>query len=1058
MNEVPEVIQNDGSVSPLGVTSTTVLASSVTGLPPASTLAADQQHLVAAMPDDGVQPPPVAEKLPTPQIQQALTIAVKHHQGGRPQEAEAIYRQVLQHDPQQPDALHLLGLLAYENGRHRQAIDYLNRAIRVKPDEAAFHCDLGIVHRALGELDQAVSAHQRALELDPDFTNAHYNLGNVRGQQGRPEAAAAAFRRALAINPAHSQAANNLGKLLHEQGDIEEATELFRQAVEAAPNSAEAHYNLGRMLLAEGKLDEAVAALRRSAAGGAAYFEVQIDLARALHRQKEFTPAAEALERAARLAPDSAEAHNSLGSVFFESGDVEKSMAHYQRSLKLEPDCAEAHHGLGIALRSREKLREAADHFRSAVEAKPRMGAYNNLGLTYHEMGKLDEAIAAYRQAEEMGPTDANLENNFGNTLYAQERIEDAVVHYRRALEVKPDHVAALNNLGNALKRQGQVDEAIACLGRALEIDPDHAHALNNLGNAYLAQQQVAKATACYRQALEKNPGLFEAHNNLGTILYQRKRVVEAFACYRRALEIKPDHADTLNNFAEALKDGGQTEEAAAMIQKAQEIKPSNKRRFSLATVLPAIGRSVDELARWRRRMVDQLSGMIEEGIQLDPTRDAAPVLFYLAYQGMNDRPIQEMVTRLYAKETDSLKPRPPTDPNRSGKIRVGFISKYLRNHTIGKLSQGLIAQLSRRTFDVTVFSLEANDEPMAREIQHQADRYVVVPGNVSKARQIVSDAQVDVLFYTDVGMDPMTSALARARLAPVQCVTWGHPVTTGIPQIDYFISSNLLEPPGAEEHYTERLVRLDTLPVYFHRPRLSSPPKRRTDFGLSDSSHIYLCPQSLFKFHPDFDRPLAQILRRDSLGEVVLIEGAFPHWKKLLMDRFRATIPDVVDRIRFVPSQKLEDFLHLVALSDVVLDPLHFGGGSSTYETLALGTPIVTRPSEFMRGRVTYACYQKMGLLDCVAWDIDDYVNLAVRLGTDRAYRDRIRGKILAAADVLFEDQEAVRQIEQFFVWVVKDQKDAGHQPNDRQGPHLDLAKRPLHESVGHGRRFRPE
>jgi predicted O-linked N-acetylglucosamine transferase (SPINDLY family) len=502
-------------------------------------------------------------------------------------------------------------------------------------------------------------------------------------------------------------------------------------------------------------------------------------------------------------------------------------------------------------------------------------------------------------------------------------------------------------------------------------------------------------------------------------------------------LEIKPDHPDTLNNLAEALKDGGQTEEAVAMIQKAQELKPSTKRRFALATVLPAIGRSVEELARWRGRTVDQLSAMIEEGVQLDPARDVVPALFYLAYQGMNDRPIQEMVTRLYAQETELLKPRSPGDRDPSDKIRVGFISKYFRNHTIGKLSQGLIAQLSRRTFDVTVFSLEAHDDANARHIQRHADRYLVVPDDVGKARQIVADARLDVLLYTDVGMDPMTSALARARLAPVQCVTWGHPVTTGIPQIDYFLSSNLLEPPGAEEHYTERLVRLDTLPVYFHRPVLSSPPRARADFGLSDSSHVYLCPQSLFKFHPDFDGPMAQILRRDSRGEVVLIEGAFPHWKELLMDRFRAAIPDVADRIRFVPHQKLDDFLHLVALADVVLDPFHFGGGSSTYETFALGTPIVTWPSEFMRGRAAYACYRKMGLPDCVASDADDYVDRAVRLGTDRAYRDRIRAKILAAAAVLFEDQEAVRQIERFFLQAVQDLRDAGRPLHDEHGPH---------------------
>ena len=117
---------------------------------------------------------------------------------------------------------------------------------------------------------------------------------------------------------------------------------------------------------------------------------------------------------------------------------------------------------------------------------------------------------------------------------------------------------------------------------------------------------------------------------------------------------------------------------------------------------------------------------------------------------------------------------------------------------------------------------------------------------------------------------------LAFARLAPVQCATWGHPVTTGIPTIDYFISNVDAEPADAAEHYTEQLVRMKNLPTYYAPPSVSSATRSRKDFGLEEKAHLYLCPQSLFKMHPEFDGILSAILRADPKGRIVLVNGRY--------------------------------------------------------------------------------------------------------------------------------------------------------------------------------------
>ncbi|HEX3727433.1 MAG TPA: hypothetical protein VHV08_14365, partial [Pirellulales bacterium] len=248
---------------------------------------------------------------------------------------------------------------------------------------------------------------------------------------------------------------------------------------------------------------------------------------------------------------------------------------------------------------------------------------------------------------------------------------------------------------------------------------------------------------------------------------------------------------------------------------------------------------------------------------------------------------------------------------------------------------------------------------------------------------------------------------------------TWGHPVTTGSPAIDYFLSSELSEPDKADAHYTERLVRVKNLATYYYRPQRPAARRTRTSFGLDPARHLYLCPQTLFKLHPEFDSILAEILRRDPAGEIVLLECQQAYWMQLVQRRFARTMPDVASRVRFLPAQRNADFLELNATADVLLDTIHFGGGNTSYEGLALGVPIVTLPGEYLRGRITLALYRKMQVLDCVVASNEQYVEQAVRLGTDVDYRRMVTERIEAASDVLFEDLAEVRELERALEWM---------------------------------------
>ncbi|MEK7412466.1 MAG: tetratricopeptide repeat protein [Planctomycetota bacterium] len=187
-----------------------------------------------------------------------LQTALQHHQAGRLQEAEALYLQILQIQPGHPDALHLLGMIAYQVGQHQVAVEYISRAIALNPNAAEFRSSLGLTYRALGKLEEAVAQYWRALALKPDFAEAHNNLGNALQDQGKLEEAVAQYRQALALKPDYVEAYNNLGTALQGIEQREEAIAQYQRALALRPHYVQARVNLANSLLTCGCISEAL--------------------------------------------------------------------------------------------------------------------------------------------------------------------------------------------------------------------------------------------------------------------------------------------------------------------------------------------------------------------------------------------------------------------------------------------------------------------------------------------------------------------------------------------------------------------------------------------------------------------------------------------------------------------------------------------------------------------------------------------------------------------------------------------------------------------------------
>jgi predicted O-linked N-acetylglucosamine transferase (SPINDLY family) len=321
---------------------------------------------------------------PMATISEALAIALGHHQAGRLDAAEQIYQRILQVEREQPDALHFLGVLTAQLGRHQAAADYIRRAIAVNPHVAPYHLNLGRVYQEWRKPDEAIASYQRALQLQPDFVEVHFNLGT-------------AFK---------------------EHGQIAEAVECFRRALALKPDFAEAHYNLGKVLLGQKERDEAIACFRRTLALKPDFAEAYHDLGLALKDQGSPDEVVECFRRTLALKPDFAEAHNNLGLALQYQGNVDEAVACFGRALALRPDFFEAVSNQGFALQYLGKLDEAVACYRRALEGNPELvGALSNLGTALAYQGKLDEAVECYRRALQLKPDYPETHSNLLFTL-----------------------------------------------------------------------------------------------------------------------------------------------------------------------------------------------------------------------------------------------------------------------------------------------------------------------------------------------------------------------------------------------------------------------------------------------------------------------------------------------------------------------------------------------------------------------------------------------------------------------------------------------------------------
>jgi predicted O-linked N-acetylglucosamine transferase (SPINDLY family) len=305
--------------------------------------------------------------------------------------------------------------------------------------------------------------------------------------------------------------------------------------------------------------------------------------------------------------------------------------------------------------------------------------------------------------------------------------------------------------------------------------------------------------------------------------------------------------------------------------------------------------------------------------------------------------------------------------------------------------------------------------------------RFVQGPHSTEHWRNVILADRPHVLLYPEIGMNHETAELAALRLAPVQCSYIGHPQTSGYPTIDYFLSGELIEPPDAEQHYSERLIRLPNIAFYYEPLELEPVAVTRPELGLRPASTAYWCAQSLFKYLPQYDEVFPRIAREVGDCQFVFIRhhghGVTEIMQRRLARAFAAVGLSADDHCVFLPGMNMARFSAASALCDVMLDSIGWSGGNTTLEALAQDLPVVTFAGALMRGRVSAGMLRMMGMPETAAHTIDDYVALAARMAKELSWRADIKRRIAHNKHRLYRDRSPISALESFLDRVVRRQ-----------------------------------
>jgi len=736
-----------------------------------------------------------------------------------------------------------------------------------------------------------------------------------------------------------------------------------------------------------------------------------------------------------------------------QAGRIPEALEAYQAIIAQVPNHFDATHLLGVIALQDGRLEEAQELIASALRTDPKdAAALNNLGMVYLRKGELDKARGQFERAVKMKPNSLDALTSLGAVLRQLGRAVEALVPLRRAYSQNPQSAVVCNLIGACLMDTAQAQEAVIFFETATRIEPNLSDGWSNLSIALNSMGEFARAQDCADKAVALNPDSSAALAARAAVEFEEGQIEAAIETYREAIELPNPTTQTYCALANALWTSGRCDEALDHLRKAVALDGNSAlARWKLAmSQCRSFYSTTAEFEASRQEFAESLENL-EVWFRSAQRPDAYRAVgstqpFYLAYHAFDNR---ELLTRYGKLCSEWMASMPsdvrlrPSDSTAGRKKRIGIASSHIRNHSVwNAITKGWVENLNKDHFEVWLFQLGRSNDEQTAQARRQVAHFEEGPRSDQDWARTISEAQLDVLIYPEIGMDALTTQLASLRLAPVQATTWGHPETSGLPTMDLYLSADCIEPANADENYSERLVRLPNLGVYLEplTPAISLPDLR--SLGLPGDEPLLLCPGTPFKYTPEYDFVWARIakglqsktkrgwsriadrLRAKGNGRLVFFRSNTSHMDELLAQRLRQAFDrekvDFDAHTCIVPRLDRAQFFGLMQQSALLLDTMSFSGFNNALQAIKPGLPVLAREGAFMRGRLASGIMRRMGLTDLLAATDEAFIDSAVELAANSSRRDELRVEIENRRGVLFHDAEAVRALERCLIDVI--------------------------------------
>lgn len=681
-------------------------------------------------------------------------------------------------------------------------------------------------------------------------------------------------------------------------------------------------------------------------------------------------------------APEDAEHFFREGMRYLKDGNFDLSCENFRNAIEFDPSHSGAWHYLGIVFLKIKNLPESQRCVERSLELrKDNPQYYNNYGVLLRELGLLRDAFPQFLEAVDLDSNYADAWSNIGQTQLDFGNFADSEISLRKAILIQPKHSDAILHLGELLVRTSRTRESIEILHRSFS-------------------------------------DFFASLKRLSDRLCAKNLIDEAIALREMSLDMFPDNIPGLSEHAGFLVHQERINEAVSILKKIAKLTPGNQLlKYRHLGLCPVVFQDVESIEKYWNELNDSLDELLDDNVEFDwkrlPYKGFIPS-FHLSHHGKSCKEIRLKFGRLFARMFPHEKPKRQHRSN--GKIRVGFL--VCRGHEPGfcRVWGGIIERLDRKRFELFVICTEHGMNYCRKKINATDVDYVSFSDPFENAVRTIRSSDCDIIMHRKVGSDPWSYFLPFARLAPVQATSYGTHGTSGVPAVDYFLSSRLVEPDNAQEYYSENPYLLDSLPCFEKHIDIPNNVKRE-EFGLPEKVALYLCPHRPSKYHPDFDPYLKQILERDSNGHVVLLMGDKMYPLECLKNRFEKTIgPELMRRMIFMPSMQVGLYYRLLSLATMILDSSVYAGGLSSFDAFGLGVPEVTQSGPLHVQNYATGIYHRMEMPEMPVANIELYVALAVKLGTEPDYRAEISSRIIERNHLIFERSDEVPLWERFF------------------------------------------